>query len=112
MIPAIVMACGIWAVVWMLGKRLTSGWGVLLPCALMPLLAMTHMTLDQLRVLVVVAMLVTLGMLFHRTLRHYMLLPSFMALAGGLASGKRRADAAPAAGLGPSVPGSEGRLRS
>jgi len=89
MIPAIVMACGIWAVVWMLGKRLTSGWGVLLPCALMPLmplLAMTHMTLDQLRVLVVVAMLVTLGMLFHRTLRHYMLLPSFMALAGGLAA--------------------------
>ena len=28
MIPAIVMACGIWAVVWMFGKRLTSGWGV------------------------------------------------------------------------------------
>lgn len=84
MIPAIVMACGIWAVVWMFGKRLTSGWGVLLPCALMPLLALAHMSLDQLRVLVVVAMLVTLGMLFHRTLRHYMLLPSFMALAGGL----------------------------
>lgn len=86
MIPAIVIACGIWAVVWILGKRLTSGWGVLLPCALMPLLALTHMTLDQLRMLVVVALLATLVMLFHRTLRHYMLLPSFMALAGGLAA--------------------------
>lgn len=86
MIPAIVMACGIWAVVWTLGKRLTSGWGVLLPCALMPFLALAQFSLDQLRVLVVVAMLVTLGMLFHRTLRHYMLLPSFMALAGGLAA--------------------------
>lgn len=60
--------------------------GVLLPCALMPLLALTHMSLDQLRVLIVVAMLITLGMLFHRTLRHYMLLPSFMALAGSLAA--------------------------
>lgn len=86
MIPAMAIACGIWAVVWMFGKRLTSGWGVLLPCALMPLLALTHMSLDQLRVLIVVAMQITLGMLFHRTLRHYMLLPSFMALAGSLAA--------------------------
>ncbi len=84
MIAAMVAACGLWGVSWFLGKRLTSGWGVLLPCALLPFLALANLSLDNLRVLVVIAMLATLVMLLHKTLRHYLLLPSFVALAGGL----------------------------
>lgn len=86
MIAAMVTACGMWGVSWFLGKRLTSGWGVLLPCALLPFLALANMSLEQLRTLVVIAMLATLMMLLHKTLRHYVLLPSFVAVAGGLAA--------------------------
>lgn len=84
MIAAIVTACGLWGVSWCLGKRLSSGWGVLLPCALLPILALANMTLEHLKDLVILAMLATLIMLLHTTLRHYVLLPSFVALAGGL----------------------------
>jgi hypothetical protein len=86
MIAAIVTACGLWGVSGFLGKRLSSGWGVLLPCALLPLLAMANMTLEHLKLLVIIAMLATLLMLLHNKLRHYLLLPSFVALAGGLAA--------------------------
>jgi len=86
MITAMVTACGLWGVSWCLGKRLASAWGVLLPCALLPFLALADFSLDQLRVLVIVSMLATLLMLFNSKLRHYVLLPSFMALAGGIAA--------------------------
>ncbi|MHA7845225.1 DUF1435 domain-containing protein [Serratia sp. D1N4] len=86
MIAAIIIACGLWIVSMCLGKRLTSAWGVLLPCVLMPLIALTDLNMMQLRTLIVIAMLVTLVMLFNSHLRHYLLLPSFMALAGGLAA--------------------------
>ncbi|EIC86589.1 DUF1435 domain-containing protein [Serratia sp. M24T3] len=86
MIAAIVTACGLWGVSWSFGKRLSSGWGVLLPCALLPVLALANLSLDHLKYLVIIAMLATLIMLFHSKLRHYLLLPSFMALAGGLAA--------------------------
>ncbi|MGV8927562.1 MAG: DUF1435 domain-containing protein [Ewingella sp.] len=86
MIAAMVTVCGMWGVSWFLGQRLTSVWGVLLPCALLPFLAWADLSLAQLRTLVVVAMLVTLVMLLHKPLRHYMLLPSFVAVAGGLAA--------------------------
>ncbi|MGA7587668.1 MAG: DUF1435 domain-containing protein [Rouxiella badensis] len=86
MIAAIVTACGLWGVSWCLGKRLSSAWGVLLPCALLPILALGNMTLEQLRYLVIIAMLATLVMLLNGTWRHYVLLPSFVALAGGLAA--------------------------
>ncbi len=86
MIAAMVTVCGMWGVSWFFGKSLTSGWGVLLPCGLLPFLALADLSLEQLRTLVVVAMLTTLVMLLHKTLRHYMLLPSFVAVAGGLAA--------------------------
>ncbi|SQJ29887.1 Protein of uncharacterised function (DUF1435) [Serratia rubidaea] len=60
--------------------------GVLLPCALLPLLAMVNLDMMQLRSLIVIAMLATLVMLFNSRWRHYLLLPSCMALAGGLAA--------------------------
>lgn len=70
----------------MSGKRLDSGWGVLLPCALMPLIALMNLSFSGWRVVMVSALLATLVMLFHKRLRHYLLLPSCLALAGGVAA--------------------------
>ncbi len=68
----------------MLGKRLESGWGVLLPCAMIPVLAMMDLSFSQWRALMVIALLATVSMLYHKRLRHYLLLPSCIALAGSL----------------------------
>lgn len=70
----------------MSGKRLDSGWGVLLPCAVMPLIALMNLSFSGWRVIMVIALLATLVMLFHQRLRHYLLLPSCLALAGGMAA--------------------------
>ncbi|MTD27489.1 DUF1435 domain-containing protein [Erwinia sorbitola] len=70
----------------MTGKTLDSGWGVLVPCALMPLVTLMELSFSEWRVLMVVAFLATVVMLFHKRLRHYMLLPSCIALAGGIAA--------------------------
>ncbi|WP_017348579.1 DUF1435 domain-containing protein [Pantoea sp. A4] len=86
MVMAIIAACALWAVSWMMGKRLDSGWGVLLPCAALPLLALLKPGFGEWRVVMVVALLLTVVMLFHRRLRHFMLLPSCLALASGLAA--------------------------
>ncbi|ACX86652.1 protein of unknown function DUF1435 [Pectobacterium parmentieri WPP163] len=69
-----------------MGKHLSSAWGVLLPCAIMPLLALLNLNLTHLKVIIATALLATLVMLFHQRLRHYLLLPSCIALAGGLAA--------------------------
>lgn len=79
-----ITVCGLWGAVWCMGRKLSGGWGVLLPCALLPLLAMMDISLETLRLVIVVAMLVTLGMLFNRHLRHYILVPSCVALLGSL----------------------------
>ena len=80
--------CRVWTVGRQLVPRRSPGQrlGVLLPCALMPLLALIDLNMMQLRTLIVIAMLATLVMLFNSRLRHYLLLPSCMALAGGLAA--------------------------
>lgn len=86
MLTAMITACGLWSVSWCLGKQLSSAWGVLLPCAIMPLLAVLDINLMQLKVIIAIALLATLVMLLHHRLRPYLLLPSCMALAGGLAA--------------------------
>ena len=86
MLIAMITACGLWGVSWMLGKRLDSGWGVLLPCALMPLITLLHLSFAEWRVVMVIALLATAVMLYHKRLRHYLLLPSCLALAGGMAA--------------------------
>ena len=68
----------------MMRKRLDSGWGVLLPCAAMPLIALMELSFTEWRVFMVMAFLATALMLFHKRLRHYLLLPSCMALMGGV----------------------------
>ncbi|MBJ7222635.1 MULTISPECIES: DUF1435 domain-containing protein [unclassified Brenneria] len=86
MLSAMITACGLWGAGWRLGKRLSSAWGVLLPCAVMPLLAVLDLNLTHLKVIIAIALLATLAMLLHQRLRHYLLLPSCIALAGGLAA--------------------------
>ena len=86
MLIAMITACGLWGISWMLGKRLDSGWGVLLPCALMPLITLLHLSFAEWRVVMVIALLATAVMLYHKRLRHYLLLPSCLALAGGMAA--------------------------
>ncbi|MCZ4059363.1 DUF1435 domain-containing protein [Pantoea sp. LMR881] len=86
MVMAIVAACGLWGFSWMMGKRLDSAWGVLLPCAAMPLFALWGPSFSQWRIVMIVALLLTIVMLFNQRLRHYLLLPSCLALAGGLAA--------------------------
>ncbi|MEH2920470.1 DUF1435 domain-containing protein [Samsonia erythrinae] len=86
MLTAMITACGLWSVSWCMGKQLSSAWGVLLPCAIMPLLALLNLELTHLKVIIAIALLATLAMLFHQRLRHYLLLPSCVALAGGLAA--------------------------
>jgi len=66
----------------MSGKRLDSAWGVLLPCVMMPLMALMELSFDQWRLVMVIALLATISMLYHKKLRHYLLLPSCVALAG------------------------------
>jgi len=86
MVMAIWVACGLWGVSWVRGKRLDSGWGILLPCAALPVFALWEPSFSQWRAVMVVALLLTLVMLFHHRLRHYLLLPSCLALAGGAAA--------------------------
>ncbi|CAX58102.1 membrane protein [Erwinia billingiae Eb661] len=70
----------------MFGKKLDSAWGVLLPCAVMPLIALMKLSFSEWRVIMVIALLATVAMLYHKRLRHYLLLPSCLALAGGMAA--------------------------
>lgn len=86
MLTAMVTACGLWGVSWMFGKRLDSAWGVLLPCAVIPLITLMNLSFSEWRVVMVIALLATVAMLYHKRLRHYLLLPSCLALAGGMAA--------------------------
>ncbi|WP_024553349.1 DUF1435 domain-containing protein [Franconibacter helveticus 513] len=68
----------------MLQKRLESGWGIIVPGLLVTLLALSDLTFAQWRIVVVVALLATSLMLFHKRLRHFLLLPSCIAFASVL----------------------------
>ncbi len=68
----------------LLSRGMSSGWGILLPFTLLPVLGWVDISIGQLRILIVVAMLATVSMLYHVRLRHFLLLPSCLALLGGL----------------------------
>ncbi|HBV38857.1 MAG TPA: DUF1435 domain-containing protein [Erwinia sp.] len=65
-------------------KKLDSAWGMLLPCAVMPLITLMNLSFNQWRLVMVIALLATVAMLYHKRLRHYLLLPSCLALMGGI----------------------------
>ncbi|CAK9883942.1 MAG: hypothetical protein XXXJIFNMEKO3_00317 [Candidatus Erwinia impunctatus] len=59
---------------------------MLLPCALVAAIALMKLEFNEWRIIVVTGFLATLIMLFHHRLRHYLLLPSCVAVTGGLAA--------------------------
>ena len=67
----------------MLQRTLGSGWGVLIPGLLLGLLGFTGLSMDMWRGIVVCGMLLTCVMIWHHRLRHFVLLPSALALVGG-----------------------------
>lgn len=68
----------------MLPRALESGWGIILPGIVVTLLAFGGLTFDQWRGVMVLALLATSAMLYHKRLRHFVLLPSCIALTSGL----------------------------
>ena len=68
----------------MLQRALGSGWGVMIPGALIVALGYAGVSADVWRTLVAVGMLTSAAMIWHRQLRHFILLPSCVALIGGI----------------------------
>ena len=64
----------------MLQRTLGSGWGVLLPGLLIAGLMYADLSPDQLRIVILMGLVLTSVMLYHKQLRHYVLLPSRLAL--------------------------------
>lgn len=68
----------------MLQKTLGSGWGVVLPGMIMVLLSTMELSADVWRGVIVCGLLLSSVMIWHRQLRHFVLLPSCIALIGGI----------------------------
>jgi len=67
-----------------LQKRLESGWSIMVAALAVALLTWLELSFEQWRLLVVVGLLMTSVMLYHKRLRHFVLLPSCVAFASGL----------------------------
>ncbi len=68
----------------MLLKTLRSGWGVLIPVAIIVTLGFIGLSAEVWRTLIILGLLLTGSMIWHRELRHFVLLPSCVALIGGM----------------------------
>jgi len=68
----------------MLQRTLGSGWAVLIPGFIMAGLAFADLSINAWRGLIVLGLLLTSGMIWHKRLRHFVLLPSGIALIGGM----------------------------
>jgi hypothetical protein len=68
----------------MLQRTLGSGWGVLLPGLLIAGLMYADLSPDQWRIVILMGLVLTPVMLYHKQLRHYILLPSCLALSAGI----------------------------
>lgn len=64
----------------MLQRTLGSGWGVLLPGLLIAGLMYADLSPDQWRIVILMGLVLTSVMLYHKQLRHTFLLPSCLAL--------------------------------
>jgi len=73
---------GFSAVLANVGRLLSSGWGLLLPLAFLPLITVIPFSAHQLSIMILLALLATLAMLLSPRLRDYMLLPAGLALVG------------------------------
>ena len=68
----------------MLQRRLEGGWSVMVAGMAVALFACLDLSFGEWRVLVVAGLLATALMLYHKKLRHFVLLPSCVAFASGL----------------------------
>ena len=68
----------------MLQRTLGSGWGILLPGIFITGLAFAGLSIDAWKILIVLGLLLTSLMLYHKRLRHFVLLPSCVALISGI----------------------------
>ncbi|EEH2363574.1 DUF1435 domain-containing protein [Salmonella enterica subsp. enterica] len=68
----------------MLQRTLGSGWGVLLPGVIIVGLAFIGLSAYALKLLIVSGLLLSALMLYHKQLRHFVPLPSCIALIGGM----------------------------
>ncbi|WP_194207916.1 DUF1435 domain-containing protein [Superficieibacter sp. 1612_C1] len=68
----------------MLQRALGSGWGVLIPGIIIAGLTFADLSMSAWRGLIVLGLLLTSGMIWHKRLRHFVLLPSGIALIGGI----------------------------
>lgn len=68
----------------MLQRALGSGWGVLIPGGLLVGLGFVGLSVDVWRSLIALGLLLTGVMIWHRQLRHFVLLPSAFALISGM----------------------------
>lgn len=68
----------------MLQRQLQSGWGMTVAALAVALLTCLELSFEQWRLLVTAGLLMTIIMLYHKRLRHFVLLPSCIAFASGL----------------------------
>lgn len=68
----------------MLQRALGSGWGIVLPGMIVAILALADLSINAWRVVILLGLLLTPAMLYHKRLRHFVLLPSGVALVGGM----------------------------
>lgn len=68
----------------MLQRALGSGWGLILPGILVAILSLAGLSESTLRAVIVLGLLLTPAMLYQKRLRHFILLPSGVALIGGI----------------------------
>lgn len=68
----------------LLQRRLEGGWSVLVAGLAVVLLTWLDLSFNQWRLLIVAGLLMTTIMLYHKRLRHFVLLPSCVVFASGL----------------------------
>lgn len=68
----------------MLQRALGSGWGILIPGVIIAGLTFANLSVDAWRGVIVLGLLLTSVMIWHKRLRHFVLLPSGIALTGGI----------------------------
>ncbi|EKK5411697.1 DUF1435 domain-containing protein [Enterobacter cloacae subsp. cloacae] len=68
----------------MLNRVLGSGWGVLLPGAILGGLMFADLSIELWKAIIVSGLLMTSAMIWHKQLRHFVLLPSCVALVSGI----------------------------
>ncbi|ORJ52099.1 hypothetical protein B2M27_02605 [Kluyvera intermedia] len=68
----------------MLQRTLGSGWAILLSGLIVAMMAFADLSAGTWRSVIVMGLLLTPAMLYHKRLRHFVLLPSGIALVGGI----------------------------